>query len=117
MRNLFRGLEILEINGRYGFEGVASVTDRANIYTSTEASLNGSITFPQFLFPFGEKAATRMAKYNPRTRLLAGFTFTERPEYTRSITTVTRIHPIYYNGFQHIHLAEQTNYPTLAYPY
>ncbi|HRE68637.1 MAG TPA: BamA/TamA family outer membrane protein [Cyclobacteriaceae bacterium] len=89
MRNLFRGLEILEINGRYGFEGVASVTDRANIYTSTEASLNGSITFPQFLFPFGEKAATRMAKYNPRTRLLAGFTFTERPEYTRSITTVS----------------------------
>lgn len=89
MRNLFRGLEILELNGRYGFEGVASVTDRANIYTSTEASANGSITFPQFLFPFGEKAATRMAKYNPRTRLLAGFTFTERPEYTRSITTVS----------------------------
>lgn len=89
MRNLFKGLEILEINGRYGFEGVASVTDRANLYTSTEASLNGSITFPQFLFPFSEKAATRMASYNPRTRLLAGYTFTERPEYTRSITTVS----------------------------
>lgn len=89
MRNLFRGLEILEINGRFGFEGVASATDRSNFYRSTEASLNGSITFPQFLFPFSEKAATRFAKYNPRTRLLAGYTFTERPEYTRSITTVS----------------------------
>ncbi|MBX2916380.1 MAG: BamA/TamA family outer membrane protein [Cyclobacteriaceae bacterium] len=89
MRNLFRGLEILELNGRYGFEGVASVTDRANIYTSTEANINGSIIFPQFLFPFSEKAATQFAKYNPRTRLLAGYTFTDRPEYTRSITTVS----------------------------
>lgn len=89
MRNLFRGLEILELNGRFGFEGVASATDRTNFYRSTEASANGSITFPQFLFPFSEKAATRMARYNPRTRLLAGYTFTERPEYTRSITTVS----------------------------
>ncbi|MCW5912386.1 MAG: BamA/TamA family outer membrane protein [Cyclobacteriaceae bacterium] len=89
MRNLFRGLEILEINGRYGFEGVASATDRSNFYRSTEAGLNGSITFPQFLFPFSEKTATHLAKYNPRTRLLAGYTFTERPEYTRSITTVS----------------------------
>lgn len=89
MRNLFRGLEILELNGRFGFEGVASATDRSNFYRSTEASANGSITFPQFLFPFSEKAATRMARYNPRTRLLAGYTFTERPEYTRSITTVS----------------------------
>lgn len=89
MRNLFRGLEILELNGRFGFEGVASATDRSNFYRSTEASANGSITFPQFLFPFSEKTATRMARYNPRTRLLAGYTFTERPEYTRSITTVS----------------------------
>jgi outer membrane protein insertion porin family len=89
MRNLFRGLEILELNGRFGFEGVASATNRNDVFTSTEAIFNGSITFPQFLFPFSEKAATRMAKYNPRTRLLAGYTFTDRPEYTRSITTLS----------------------------
>lgn len=89
VRNLFQGLEIFEINGRFGFEGVASATDRSNFYKSTEANINGSITFPQFLFPFSDKMATRLARYNPRTRLLAGYAYTERPEYTRSITTIS----------------------------
>ncbi|MBK5280355.1 MAG: hypothetical protein JJE09_15970, partial [Bacteroidia bacterium] len=34
-RNLFKGLEIGEINGRFGFEGVASATDENAIYSST----------------------------------------------------------------------------------
>jgi outer membrane protein insertion porin family len=88
-RNVFGGMEILEFGGRFGFEGVASATDPNNVYASTEASVNGSITFPQFLFPLTEKAQFRFAKYNPRTRLLAGFTYTDRPEYTRSISTVS----------------------------
>lgn len=88
-RNLFGGMEILELNGRYGFEGVASATDQSNFYKSTEASINGSITFPQFLFPLNEKKAFQLARYNPRTRLLAGYTYTSRPEYTRSITNVS----------------------------
>lgn len=88
-RNIFGGLEILEINGRFGFEGVASATQVGNFYKSTEAGVNGSITFPQFLFPFREHVAFRLGKYNPRTRLLAGYAYTKRPEYTRSITTVS----------------------------
>lgn len=88
-RNLFGGMEIAEISGRFGFEGVASATDQNNFYKSTEANVNGSITFPQFLFPFSEKKEFRLARFNPRTRLLAGYTYTDRPEYTRSITTVS----------------------------
>jgi outer membrane protein insertion porin family len=88
-RNLFGGLEILELNGRFGFEGVASAIDKSNFYKSTEANINGSITFPQFLFPFKEKTAFRLAEYNPRTRLLGGYSYTKRPEYTRLITTVS----------------------------
>ncbi|MBK8293076.1 MAG: BamA/TamA family outer membrane protein [Flammeovirgaceae bacterium] len=88
-RNVFGGMEILEFGGRFGFEGVASATDPNNVYASTEASVNGSITFPQFLLPLTEKAQFRFAQYNPRTRLLAGFTYTDRPEYTRSISTVS----------------------------
>lgn len=88
-RNLFGGMEIMEINGRYGFEGVASATDQSNFYKSTEASINGSITFPQFLLPLSEKKAFQLARLNPRTRLLAGYTYTKRPEYTRSITNVS----------------------------
>lgn len=88
-RNVFRGLEIIELNARFGFEGVASATDASNFYKSTEAGVNGSIIFPQFLFPFKEARAYQLGKYNPRTRLLAGYTYTDRPEYKRSITTVS----------------------------
>jgi len=88
-RNVFGGLEIIELNGRFGFEGVASATDASNFYKSTEAGINGSILFPQFLFPFREKKAYQLGKYNPRTRLLAGYTYTDRPEYQRSITTLS----------------------------
>ncbi len=88
-RNVFKGLEIIEINGRFGFEGVASATDASNFYKSTEAGINGSILFPQFLFPFKESKAYKLGKYNPRTRLLAGYTYTDRPEYQRSITTLS----------------------------
>src|SRR5262249_15327490 len=36
-RNIFRGLENLELNGRIGFEGVASATEEFNVYKSTAA--------------------------------------------------------------------------------
>jgi outer membrane protein insertion porin family len=88
-RNLLGGLEILEINGRFGFEGVASATETGNFYQSTEATGSASLTFPQFLFPFSKKSNFKFSKYNPRTRLLAGYTYTDRPEYQRAITTVS----------------------------
>ena len=86
-RNIFQGLEIFELNGRFGFEGVASATELGNIYKSTEANINTSVTFPQFLFPLG-KRAEGLGRYNPKTRLLAGFTYTDRPEYRRSNVTI-----------------------------
>lgn len=85
-RNLFKGMEILELNGRFGFEGVAGATDIGNIYKSTEANINTSVTFPQFLLPLG-KRADQLGKYNPKTRLLIGYTYTDRPEYRRSNVT------------------------------
>jgi len=88
-RNVFGGLEIMDINGRFGYEGVAAATSTNSFYQSTEASLNVSFTFPQFLFPFRSTAAFRYAKNNPRTKLLAGYTYTDRPEYQRSISTVS----------------------------
>ncbi len=88
-RNVFGGLEILGLNGRFGFEGVAAATSTNSFYKSTEASANVSVTFPQFLFPFRSAAASRYARNNPRTRLLAGYTYTDRPEYQRSISTVS----------------------------
>jgi outer membrane protein insertion porin family len=88
-RNIFRGLESFELTGRFGFEGVASATDVGNIYGSTEANVNGSITFPQFLIPFSGRIAPNAGHLNPRTKLLGGYTYTDRPEYRRSIVTVS----------------------------
>lgn len=88
-RNVFGGLEIFELNGRFGFEGVASATSSGNFYRSTEASLNATISFPQFLAPMSGKKATQLAHLNPRTKFLAGYTHTDRPEYKRSIFTAT----------------------------
>ncbi len=85
-RNLFGGLEIFELNGRIGIEGVASATTADNFYKSIEASINASITFPTFLFPLSEDATYRFGKYNPKTKLSAGYTFSDRPEYRRENT-------------------------------
>jgi outer membrane protein insertion porin family len=88
-RNIFKGLEIFEITGRFGFEGVAAATSEGNFYRSTEASINSTLTIPQFLFPLSSKADYRFAKYNPRTKILVGYAYTQRPEYTRSIATIS----------------------------
>ncbi len=88
-RNIFGGLESFDLNGRYGFEGVASATQSGNFYKSTEAGLNGTLTFPQFLFPLKSEAGYRLGKFNPKTKLLGGYTYTDRPEYQRGITTIS----------------------------
>jgi outer membrane protein insertion porin family len=86
-RNIFKGLENFELNGRIGFEGVASATKQLNLYKSTEAGVNAALTFPQFLWPFRTATQIRLGKYNPKTRISLGYTFTDRPEYQRTSTT------------------------------
>jgi len=83
-RNVFKGLENIELSGYFGFEGVASATDNDNVYSSTEAGAKLSINFPQFLIPgFGEwKRGT--GHLNPNTTLRTGFDFIDRPEYRRA---------------------------------
>ena len=84
IRNLFHGLEILEISGRIGYEGVASVTDASRVYSSTEAGASLNLTFPQFILPLSSTLKSNLGKLNPKTSLISGFAFTNRPEYKRS---------------------------------
>lgn len=88
-RNIFKGLENFDLNGRIGFEGVASATQDENVYRSTEAGINAALTFPQFIWPFREKTQFKLARYNPRTRLSLGYSYTDRPEYRRTATTLS----------------------------
>ncbi|MCU0384357.1 MAG: BamA/TamA family outer membrane protein, partial [Cyclobacteriaceae bacterium] len=83
-RNIFKGLENFDINGRIGFEGVASAASESDIYQSTEASVNASLTFPRFIFPLNEKTKQKFNRYNPKTRVTLGYGYTNRPEYRRS---------------------------------
>lgn len=88
-RNIFKGLENFEINGRIGIEGVASATKELNVYKSTEAGVNASLIFPQFIWPFREKVQFRLAQFNPKTRISVGYSYTDRPEYRRTSTTIS----------------------------
>ena len=82
-RNLFKGLEIFEFNFRAGLEGVAAATAEGGVYQSRELSTSASIIFPQFLVPFNFGTLEKFGRYNPRTRTLLGYSFVNRPEYTR----------------------------------
>ncbi len=83
-RNLFNGLENFEVSGRIGYEGVASVTDATQIYSSMEAGASMNLIIPQFVLPLSSDFKSRMGKFNPKTNLVSGFSFTNRPEYRRT---------------------------------
>jgi outer membrane protein insertion porin family len=87
-RNLFRGMETFDLSGRFGFEGVISATSSENIYKSTAAGINASLTFPQFIWFFRERRKVKFAEYNPKTRITAGYQYTDRPEYRRTAITL-----------------------------
>jgi hypothetical protein len=88
-RNIFRGLENFELNGRYGIEGVASATQDLNVYKSIEGGVNASIIFPQFIWPFREATQVRFGKYNPKTRVSLGYGYTDRYDYKRTSVTLS----------------------------
>ncbi|MEJ7645635.1 MAG: hypothetical protein WKF87_13665 [Chryseolinea sp.] len=91
-RNVFGGMETFDLSGRFGFEGVASATSSQNIYRSTSAGLNASLTFPQFIWFFTERRRIKFAPYNPKTRFTAGYTYNERPEYRRALYSVNGVY-------------------------
>ncbi|WP_201923537.1 translocation and assembly module lipoprotein TamL [Marivirga atlantica] len=83
-RNPFGGIEILELSGRVGLEGVANFTDQTAFAYATEARLNLTLTFPHFLFPLGNELKSTFALLNPKTKTGIGYNYTDRPEYDRS---------------------------------
>ncbi len=91
-RNIFGGLEILEFTGRAGIEGVASASDPGKALSSQELGANLSIIFPQFVFPLGSRLKSKLGTYNPKTRFLVGYNYTNRPDYTRSNSKVSAIY-------------------------
>lgn len=83
-RNVFGGLENLELSARIGIEGLPAATNANKIYKSTEAGGNFSLTLPQFALPLGPALKRKLGNINPKTLVIAGATFTNRPEYLRN---------------------------------
>lgn len=87
VRNVFGGLEILELSGRAGIEGVPPVVGQASssgVFASREAGGNLSLTFPQFVLPLPERWKQDLGRLNPKTRLQTGYNYVNRPEYIRT---------------------------------
>jgi outer membrane protein insertion porin family len=91
-RNIFGSLENMELSARIGIEGLPSATDASQVYKSTEAGGSFSLTFPQFALPLGSGLKRRLGNINPKTRAMAGFTFTNRPEYQRNTFNTSLIY-------------------------
>ena len=88
IRNVFGGLEILEISGRAGIEGVAGFTSASGgdreVYKSIDMGGNLSLTFPQFVFPLPNRLKSRLGRLNPQTQVQTGYNYINRPEYIRT---------------------------------
>lgn len=83
-RNPFGGLEILQLNVQAGVEGVPGTINPGIGYKSTQMGANLSLQFPQFVAPLGPRLSNRLGRLNPKTRLLAGVAYLERPEFIRT---------------------------------
>jgi outer membrane protein insertion porin family len=83
-RNIFGGLENLQISGFFGFEGVYSATEQNEVYSSIESGAKLALIFPQFVMPASARFKRRMGINNPNTVVRSGFNFTNRPEYRRT---------------------------------
>jgi outer membrane protein insertion porin family len=79
-RNPFRDLGIFEFNVRAAVEGQTGFIEN-RIYASTEISVNSSLIFPKILFP--TPIRFKFDGYNPNTRLVGGYNFTDRLDFKR----------------------------------
>ncbi len=87
-RNTFNGLEIFQLNGFAGIEGISAAADDEDPYRSFQYGINSSLTFPRFLTPFNSRNLN-LKTFNPRTVLSVGFALTDRPEYRRGTLNTT----------------------------
>ncbi len=85
IRNVFGGLENLELSGQAGIEGVPSVTSNEGGYGSVKnVGVNLGLTFPQFIFPLPENFKSHLGTLNPKTVVQTGYNYVNRPEYSRT---------------------------------
>ncbi|WP_421889523.1 BamA/TamA family outer membrane protein [Marinoscillum sp.] len=84
-RNVFGGLEIIQLDGNASIQGIKSVSEDNTNYSRFQYGGQLSVTFPQFLFPMRESQRAAIGRYNPRTKIATGVNFEDRKdEYKRT---------------------------------
>lgn len=93
-KNIFRGTELLELKvaGSISSQpnyatGVAPENQSQFVFNTFQFATEARITFHQFLFPF--HLSKREKSLEPITRLVAGFSFEDIPEYKREISSLS----------------------------
>tara|TARA_R110000796_G_scaffold162592_1_gene279429 strand:- start:69124 stop:71583 length:2460 start_codon:yes stop_codon:yes gene_type:complete len=81
-RNIFGGLEILELNGFVGIEGIAKSNSTESSNSNLQYGGNLSLSFPRFITPFPSRKLN-LETFNPRTTVSLGYSYTDRREYKR----------------------------------
>ncbi len=83
-RNIFRRLELLEINGNLNLQGIGNISGEDRNYSLLQYGGSASLNFPQFLFPLSERLKNKISRFNPRTSLTFTYNFEDRfQEYER----------------------------------
>jgi outer membrane protein assembly factor BamA len=77
-RNTFRGLEIVSIDANAKLEGISGVSEADERYSSRQYGGQLSFSFPQFIFPLGNKYKKQMGSYNAKSRLSVGLAYEQR---------------------------------------
>lgn len=104
IRNLFKGLEIVQINGSFGLEGIGSANRESgedvgfsDIY-NLELNANLGIQFPRFIFPGVQSLKSKPGLYNQKTEFSAGYSNIIRQEYNRQNINFTGIYRWFNQG-------------------
>jgi len=86
-RNLFGGAEILNMRLKGALEVSGESVDKEIFrrlpFNTVELGAEVSVDFPKLLFPIGFESLSRTAR--PKTTMLSGFNYRQRPDYTRYV--------------------------------
>ncbi len=88
-RNLFRGSELLSIQGRAAYEAITGLEGYSD-QNYQEYSIESKLSFPRFLIPFlSQETRRKYTATNASSELVASYNLQNRPEFHRRLFTTS----------------------------
>ncbi len=87
-RNLFKGAEVFQLRFKGAVERLhRKVNDRSQYFNTRELGVEANLIIPKLLGP--ARFISNFERYLPKTVLNVGYNYQRRPEYTRTIGSLT----------------------------